>query len=129
MPYHTLIAPRLLAVAAALAFAGSGVSAGEINSNLQIEAGQTFLLGGGQKGTLQVRGRNVGPVAVIVLGQVEGAAPVLRGTVQPGGDLTARFGANETALLRNTSDTKMARLKLVVSGDTSGLGMTYTANP
>jgi len=33
------------------------------------------------------------------------------------------------ALLRNTSDTRTARLKLKISGDTAALGMTYSANP
>lgn len=101
-----------------------------INSNLQIEAGQTFELGGGQEGGFTVTGRNTGPVAVVVLGKGEGAASaVLRGTVAPGGEVNASFGPGEMALLRNTSDRTMARLKLKITGDTSSLGMTYSANP
>ena len=37
--------------------------------------------------------------------------------------------AGEMALLRNASGRQMARLKLKVTGDTAGLGMTYLANP
>jgi hypothetical protein len=33
------------------------------------------------------------------------------------------------ALLRNTSGSQMARLRLTIIGDTSALGMTYSANP
>lgn len=128
MPYPAIFAPRLIAAAAALAFAGTAVSAGTINSNLQIEAGQTFELGGGQQGGFTVTGRNTGPVAVVVLAKGEGAA-VIEGRVEPGANVEAAFGPGEMALLRNTSGTQMARLKLKISGDTSSLGMTYSANP
>ncbi|WP_285709116.1 hypothetical protein [Erythrobacter oryzae] len=125
-------APRLPAAAVALAFAGTAVSAGEINSNLQIEAGKTFELGGGQPGGFTVTGRNTGPVAVVVLAKgagESGGAAVVKGRVEPGANVDAAFGAGEQALLRNTSDSRMARMKLVVRGDTSSLGMTYSANP
>ncbi len=101
-----------------------------INSNLQIKAGQTFVLGGGQPGSFAVTGRNTGPVAVEVLGQHEGAtAAQVRGTVAPGGEVDAKFGPGEIALLRNTSAREMARLQLKITGDTSSLGMRYSANP
>lgn len=102
--------------------------AGTINSNLLIEAGKTFELGGGQEGGFTVTGRNTGPVAVEVLGKAEGGSAVMRGTVAPGGAVDARFGEGEMALLRNTSGAKMATLKLKISGDTSSLGMTYKDN-
>ena len=41
---------RRLAIIVSLALLGTGAAAGEINSNLQIEAGKTFELGGGQQG-------------------------------------------------------------------------------
>jgi hypothetical protein len=102
---------------------------GTINSNLTIEPGKTFELGGGQKGGFTVAGRNSGSVAVEVLGRIEGAAmPVTRGIVAPGGELNARFAAGEMALLRNTSASRSAKLKLKISGDTAGLGMSYSDN-
>lgn len=103
---------------------------GTIKSNLAIEAGQTFELGGGQEGGFTVTGRNIGAVAVEVLGRAEGAAtPEVRGTVAPGGEVNARFAAGEMALLRNTSEASEARLKLRISGDTAALGMSYSDNP
>jgi hypothetical protein len=112
-----------------LAFADPA-QGGTINSSLQIEAGQTFELGGGQKGGFTVTGRNTGPVAVEVLGRAEGAVqPVARGTVAPGAEVKADFAPGEKALLRNTSGTREARLKLRIIGDTAALGMTYSANP
>ena len=118
----------LCALSAVAALAASAHAA--INSGLQIEAGQTFVLGGGQKGSFAVTGRNTGPVAVEVLGRGEGAAAAqVRGTVAPGGEVDAKFGPGEAALLRNTSGREMARLQLRITGDTSSLGMRYSANP
>lgn len=121
----------LIALMSALGLiAVTPASGGTINSNLQIEAGETFELGGGQKGGFTVSGRNTGPVAVEVLGKREGAsAPVARGIVAPGGEVKADFAPGEMALLRNTSGTRGAQLKLRISGDTSALGMGYSANP
>jgi hypothetical protein len=125
----TLIRRSAFVMGAALLCSWGAVQAGEINSNLQIEAGETFELGGGQKGGFIVTGRNTGAVAVEVLGKVEGAASgVSRGTVAPGGDVKASFGAGEMALLRNTSNSRTARFKLKISGDTSSLGMNYSPN-
>ena len=120
--------PRWRAATLALALAGTAVSAGEITSGLQIEAGQTFELGGGQQSGFTVTGRNTGPVAVVVLAKGEGAA-LVKGWVEPGAAVEAAFGPGEQALLRNTSDTRAARLKLTITGDTAALGMTYSANP
>lgn len=120
--------PAALILAAALSLTAVA-EAGTLNSNLQIEAGQTFELGGGQPAGFTVTGTNTGPVAVVVLGQREGKAAEVRGTVAPGGKVDAQFAAGEMALLRNTSGSRMARLKLKVTGDTSSLGMTYSANP
>jgi hypothetical protein len=114
----------------ALTLAGAAATqAGEINSDLQIEPGQTFELGGGQPGGFTVKGRNSGTVVVAVLGKRPDGQSVERGTVAPGGAVDARFAPGEMALLRNTSDVETARLRLVISGDTSSLGMTYSPNP
>lgn len=119
---------RTLTLALAVGLAGAA-QAGTITSGLQIEPGQTFELGGGQEGGFAVSGTNSGPVAVVVLGKLPGAAPVTRGTVAPGGKVDANFAPGEMALLRNTSDSRTARLKLKITGDTSSLGMTYSGNP
>ena len=51
------------------------------------------------------------------------------GTVAAGAAVEARFAPGEMALLRNTSGTQTARLKLKVMGDTAALGMSYSDNP
>ncbi len=125
-----LLTSRICLAALALATLAVGAEAGEINSDLQIEAGQTFELGGGQEGSFTVTGRNSGPVAVLVFARAEGnAPPVAKGRVEPGAAVDTRFESGEMALLRNTSATQTARMKLKISGDTSSLGMGYSANP
>ena len=119
----------VMAAALTLAVLGAAVKAGTINSNLQIEPGQTFELGGGQEGGFVVTGTNTGSVAVVVLSKADGAAAVERGTVAPGGAVDAQIAPGEMALLRNTSSQKTAQLKLKISGDTSRLGMSYADNP
>ena len=129
MPFKIFRPTSVLATALALTALGAAVQAGTINSNLQIEPGQTFELGGGQEGGFVVTGTNTGPVAVVVLSKAEGAAEVARATVAPGGAVDAQIAPGEMALLRNTSDQKTATLKLKVTGDTSSLGMSYAENP
>ncbi|WP_301751229.1 hypothetical protein [uncultured Erythrobacter sp.] len=129
MPFKIVRPASVLAAALSLAALGAAVQAGTINSNLQIDPGQTFELGGGQEGGFVVTGTNTGPVAVVVLSKADGAAAVERGTVAPGGAVDARIAPGEMALLRNTSDEKTATLKLKVTGDTSSLGMSYADNP
>ena len=129
MPFKIVRPASVLAAALTLAALGAAVQAGTINSNLQIDPGQTFELGGGQEGGFVVTGTNTGPVAVVVLSKADGAAAVERATVAPGGAVDAQIAAGEMALLRNTSSQKTARLKLKVTGDTSSLGMSYADNP
>lgn len=126
--FHPRLLARALAAGLSLAVLATAAQSGEITSGLQIEAGQTFELGGGQEGGFSVTGRNTGPVAVVVLGRLPGAQPAVRGTVAPGEAVEASFGPGETALLRNTSAQKTARLKLRITGDTASLGMTYSDN-
>jgi hypothetical protein len=128
MPITPSLLTRTLAVSLSLAVLTTAAQAGRINSNLQIEAGQTFELGGGQEGGFAVTGTNTGPVAVVVLGKAPDAAAVERGSVEPGGKVDARFAPGEMALLRNTSEREMARLKLTITGDTAALGMGYVPN-
>lgn len=131
MPFKTRSAARLLAAALSATLLGAPAAAGEINSTLFIEPAQFFELGGGQEGSFTVTGRNTGPSAVVVyaLANDDAANLVERGTVAPGGAVDAKFGPGEMAVLRNTSTMETARLKLKVAGDTSALGMTYSADP
>ncbi len=119
----------LIVAALAVAALAVGSRAGTINSNLMIEPGKTFELGGGQEGGFVVTGSNVGRVAVVVSGKAPDGTVVPRGTVAAGGAVEARFAPGEMALLRNTSGTQTARLTLRVTGDTAALGMSYSDNP
>lgn len=103
------------------------VASAAINSNLAIEAGQTFVLGGGQRGAFSVAGENTGPVAVAVLAR--GAEETVRvGTVAPGAEFSHDFARGEAALLRNTSDSQAAQVKVRITGSTGDLGMGYVPN-
>ena len=119
----------LFAAGLAVAALAAGSQAGTINSNLMIEPAKTFELGGGQEGGFVVTGSNVGRVAVVVSGKAPDGTLAPRGTVAAGGAVEARFAPGEMALLRNTSGTQTARLKLRVTGDTAALGMSYSDNP
>ncbi|MEQ8411395.1 MAG: hypothetical protein RIB52_07555 [Erythrobacter sp.] len=120
------------AVLSALALAGGAglvavAASAAINSNLAIEAGQTFVLGGGQRGAFSVSGENVGPVAVEVLAR-DGEERVSVGTVAPGVEFQHDFARGEAALLRNTSQEQGARVKVRITGSTGNLGMGYVPN-
>ena len=112
-----------LAVLAPVALALSGcMNMGSINSNLTVQPGETFLLGGNQPAGFTVAGTNSGPVAVDILLRGQGGdTPVA--TVAPGGDFQGDFGAGETAVVRNTSTDTAAQVRLTVTGYTEDLGM------
>lgn len=123
------LAARTLLPGLALAGAALGaVAAGAaINSNLSIEAGQTFVLGGGQRGAFAVKGANTGPVAVEVLAR-DGDTRTAIATVAPGAEFSHDFARGEAALLRNTSDAEAARVKVRITGSTGNLGMGHIDN-
>ena len=58
MPFKIVRPASVLAAALTLAALGAAVQAGTINSNLQIEPGRTFELGGGQEGGFTVTGQS-----------------------------------------------------------------------
>jgi hypothetical protein len=95
-----------------------------INSNLYIEARKTFVLGGEQDGAFRVRGQNKGEVTVEVFAS-ESGENTLVATAKPGDRFEAYFESGEGALLRNTSATAQAYVKVRVTGSTSNLGMSY----
>ncbi len=110
----------------ALALIGACASSAAFStlSQTQIEGGQTFLLGGDQILPVLVEGRNTGPVAVEILTEKNGVrTPVL--TVEPQQLFSKSFGARETILVRNTSDTRMALVRVQFNRDVTGLQMRY----
>ena len=97
--------------------------AGTIHSNLFIEPGKQFILGGGQRGAFKVVGKNIGTVPVEIKERPRGGGIFGKVTLAPGQRGTLRFAAGSTAVLLNPSAVQ-ANLDLTITGDTK-LGMTY----
>ena len=97
--------------------------AGTIHSNLLIEPGKQFILGGNQKGAFRVSAKNVGTVPVEIRERPQGGGTFGKATLAPGQSGVLKFAAGSTAVLLNPSGTK-ANLTLTITGDTK-LGMTY----
>ncbi|WP_210519355.1 hypothetical protein [Hymenobacter terricola] len=115
---------HLLAVLAAAILLPLLNYAGTIHSNLFIEAGKQFILGGDQRGAFKVAARNVGPVPVEIKERPRGGGIFGKTTLAPGQKGVLQFGAGSTAVLLNPSAEK-ANLDLTITGDTKQLGMTY----
>lgn len=112
------------AVALAIFFlALPALALSRFHSDLRIDAGQQFVLGGGQQGAFQVKGKNVGRVAVRVVERLVVGDTIGRGIILPGARVNVDFRPGSAALLCNAS-THRARLSLDISGDLA-LGMTY----
>ena len=97
--------------------------AGTIHSNLFIEPGKQFILGGGQRGAFKVVGKNIGTVPVEIKERPRGGGIFGKVTLAPGRRGTLRVAAGSTAVLLNPSAVQ-ANLDLTITGDTK-LGMTY----
>ncbi|UOQ70303.1 hypothetical protein [Hymenobacter cellulosilyticus] len=98
-----------------------------LNSDLFIQPGKQFALGGGQPGAFRVVARNVGKVAVEFKERPRGGGIFGRATLQPGQAATLRYMAGSTAVLLNGSAQTTANVKLRVTGDTN-LRMNYEPN-
>ncbi len=99
-----------------------------VTSVTTIEPSKAFRLGGGQSGPFTVRGRNAGRVAVVVYSELAGKRDSIL-TLAPGAPVDAQFGANATAVFRNTSSAESATVSIKVTGDVQGLGMRYETTP
>ncbi|MBD2766713.1 hypothetical protein IC235_02265 [Hymenobacter sp. BT664] len=116
-----------VAVLAAVLLAGpvvSGGLSGHLHSDLSIEPGKQFLLGGGQRGAFKVVAKNKGKVAVEIKERPRAGGIFGKATLQPGQRGVIRFAAGSTAVLLNSSST-LANLDLTVTGDTGALRMNY----
>ena len=97
--------------------------AGTIHSNLFIEPGKQFILGGDQRGAFKVAGKNIGTVPVEIRERPKGGGTFGKVTLAPGQSGVLKFAAGSTAVLLNPSAVQ-ANLDLTITGDTK-LGMTY----
>ncbi|WBA42570.1 hypothetical protein [Hymenobacter canadensis] len=124
---RTFLPSRTAAVAtfAALLLLVTACWAG-ITSNLLIEPGKQFVLGGGQLGGFKVEAHNVGTVPVEFKERPRGGGICGKTTLAPGERGTLRFMAGSTAVLLNPS-AQQAKVDLKITGDTR-LSMTYEPN-
>ena len=119
---RTVFAPFLLAlllVAPLLA----AMPAGTIHSNLHIDPGKQFILGGDQRGAFRMAAKNTGTVPVEIRERPKGGGIFGKATLAPGQRGALRFLAGSTAVLLNPSRTA-GNMDLTITGDTN-LGMTY----
>ena len=98
--------------------------AGTIHSNLFIEPGKQFILGGDQRGAFKVAGKNIGTVPVEIRERPQGGGEFGKVTLAPGQSGVLKFAAGSTAVLLNPSAVQ-ANLDLTITGDTKRLGMTH----
>ena len=121
MPNPILMRPGIIALMLGLAACSSLIS------TTSIAPDEAFKLGGGQRGAFAVRGKNVGPVAIIVFAEVAGTRDSLL-TVPAGGTVDASFPAQAMAVFKNTSSTSKASVAITITGDIAALGMRYEKN-
>lgn len=100
---------------------------GVLKSDLTVQPGKQFELGGNRNGPFTVQLKNVGTVPVTISERNRDGQLATLGVAQPGVEQTVRFSSGSAALLRNTT-TETARLFLTVSGD-KDLSMTEKNNP
>lgn len=124
-----VVAARRLATAAVVCLiCGSAVVCwgGNLHSNLFIEPGKQFILGGGQPGAFRVAAHNIGKVPVEFKERPKGGGIFGKATLASGQKATLKFMAGSTAVLVNAS-AQQANVNLNVSGDTN-LRMDYEAS-
>ena len=93
-----------------------------LHSDLTVQAGKQFVLGGNQKGAFTVKASNTGQVPVMLSERRANGQTVALGRFAPGNAQTIRFAAGSAVLVDNRSD-QSARLDLTVTGDKDNLTM------
>ncbi|UYZ60659.1 DoxX family protein [Hymenobacter latericus] len=122
-----VVAPRPQAATAALAFlllAATAGWAGTVHSDLFIEPGKQFVLGGLQEGSFRVEAYNKGKVPVEVKERPRGGGIFGKATLLPGRRASLQFMAGSAAVLLNASPKQQANLALTITRGT-GLSMNY----
>jgi hypothetical protein len=91
-------------------------------SDLTVPAGETFVLGGGEKGAFTVKARNTGTITVSLSSRNTKGGVTDLGTLAPRASQTLTFQEGEAALILNAAAVN-ARLMLNVTGKVpSGMG-------
>ena len=113
------IVPSILLLAL---LAGCNTSLSSLHSDLTVQPGKQFVLGGNQKGAFTVQASNKGQVPVTLSERRADGQTVALGTFNPGGRQTIRFAAGSAVLVNNQS-AQPARLDLTVTGDKDNMIM------
>ncbi|MBF9237976.1 DoxX family protein [Hymenobacter sp. BT683] len=96
----------------------AGCAFGSVHSDLIIEPGKQFVLGGDQRGAFKVVARNKGKVAVEIKERPRNGGIFGKITLAPGQQGVVRFAEGSTAVLLNPSASQ-ANLDLKITGDTN----------
>ena len=118
---HLGVAALLLMAAPLLACSPAGING--LRSQVRIDVGKQFELGGGQLLGFRVEADNAGPVAVEIKKKTSDGRIRIKGTLQPGQKTTASFGFGSKAVLVNLGQ-REAKIDVNISGG-AGLGMGY----
>ena len=113
----------LLLAAPLLACSSAGING--LRSQVRIEVGKQFELGGKQLLGFRVAAHNVGPVAVEIKERTSNGRVMSVGLLQPGQQTKAVFGMGSQAILVNLGP-REAKVDVDISNG-SGLGMGYAA--
>tara|TARA_E500000318_G_C3483773_1_gene181498 strand:- start:154 stop:543 length:390 start_codon:yes stop_codon:yes gene_type:complete len=97
-----------------------------LTSGLRVPPAQTFVLGGGQRGSFTTAVTNRGSVPATLLLERDGQTSEVA-TLGPGERAAFRFSPGDAALVRNDDSGTIASLKVEVRGDTN-LSMRYLDN-
>jgi hypothetical protein len=110
----------------ALAVTTSCASWSSLHSETSIDAGQSFLLGGEQRGPFSAAVKNTGAVPVALFVESDGARrPVI--VLVPNASIEAEFQPREVAVFSNTSNRRAVIKVDIRGGDSRNLGMRYDA--
>ncbi len=124
VPLAAVVALLVLA-APLLACSSSGFNG--LRSQVSIEVGKQFELGGKQLLGFRVEAHNVGPVAVEIKERTANGRVMSVGLLQPGQQTKAVFGMGSQAILVNLGP-REAKIDVNISNG-AGLGMGYAAAP
>ena len=124
LPLAVVVALISLA-APLLACSSSGLNG--LRSQVKIEVGKQFELGGKQLLGFRVEAHNVGPVAVEIKERTTGGRVMSLGLLQPGQQTKAAFRMGSKAIIVNLGQ-REAKIDVNISNG-AGLGMGYAAVP
>ncbi len=93
------------------------ISCSTLKSDLTVQPGTRFELGGNRNGSFTVQLKNTGDVPVSVTERKANGQQVTLGVFNPGARQKVPFSSGSTALIANAA-ARPAHLVLVVSGDT-----------